>query len=339
MQVLRGDGIYLKLATGFALLGMVAGLAASLAAPRQYTSSATLLVAPALEQPLLLAIQNVASRPSLSEIISRKDLDLYHRERSQMPLEDVIANMNHDLQIHLARDKGSGVTVGVNFHYRDPRAAQATVDAIVNKLNRESKLTIVQAASLPTTPTSRNLLTSLLAGMSIGLLLGWFIALSVRQPRRTLLVSGMGLAGCVLGAGFSLLIPNRYVSRAVIRVVPGNNLSAEVLKSLQRASAKLEASQEHGLHFQFVDVERSALEITFESTDPYKAQAKVSSAVSQLIDANQGLKNVELLDGANLPQSPSFPNRMVIAGIGLASGLLLGAIFVLGSRRRQFAFG
>lgn len=89
------------------------------------------------------------------------------------------------------------------------------------------------------------------------------------------------------------------------------------------------------------------LEISFTYGDPAIAQAVVRELVTLSMEANilqtrtVGLarggefkrmvdykvgENLEVLDPASLPQTPVWPNRAVIAGIGASAGLALGAV-------------
>ncbi len=84
----------------------------------------------------------------------------------------------------------------------------------------------------------------------------------------------------------------------------------------------------------------NAFEVQFSYPDPAGAQAVTSDLASRLIEMNlaqAGSPNgrpqtMEVLDPANLPQRPFYPNRLTIAGLGLTGGLALGLVF-LGVRR------
>jgi uncharacterized protein involved in exopolysaccharide biosynthesis len=46
-------------------------------------------------------------------------------------------------------------------------------------------------------------------------------------------------------------------------------------------------------------------------------------------------ENLEVLDPASLPQRPAAPNRMVVTALGVAFGLVLGALSLMLSARSQ----
>ncbi len=84
----------------------------------------------------------------------------------------------------------------------------------------------------------------------------------------------------------------------------------------------------------------NAFQVQFTYPDPGRAQAVTTALVARMMELNLaggrtvGLpgSNLEVLDPANLPQKPVYPNRLAIAGLGLAGGLALGLVF-LGIRR------
>ena len=363
MRLLSGGSLYLKLAAAFAALGMLGALGVSLAVTRQYASSAVLRVAPVSQssgspdQQLLSATQQVVSRLGLAEIIQRQELNLYPDERLRLPLEDVVAKMASDLHIQPVRTKESALAVRVEFRYRDPKKAQAVVNAIssemsaffVYKQTGRQGLSVVEQATLPLNAVPPHLAKFLLFGLAAGTTLGLLIALTIRQTRRTLLVTSMGTVGCILGAGVSLLVPDHYISTAVIRIVPTDKAgAADAAQWLQQAASKLANEQKlsgrHDLSLWLTRPQEiplanpggaTAMVITFEHPDPNKAQAGVQAAVLQLMEQNRSVSqipsssnNIEVLDNPSFPESPNFPNRMVISELGLATGLLAGFIFL-----------
>ena len=284
-------------------------LAASLAIPREYVSTAVLRVEPGSERPLMLATQEVMSRVNLAELMQRKDLILYLNERSEMPLEDVVGKMGSNLKIDLFRMRDSAMALRVEYRYGDARKAQAVVNAIVGELSAfmayrqkgQSRMSVVEKASLPLQPVRLYRAKFLLTGLVGGLIVGVLTALTIRQTRRTLLVASMSAAGLLLGAGASMLVPNRYVSTAVIRVVPGDRGNpANAAQWLQQAATTLMNSQKpanrRDLTLQLADprkmplassVGTGAMRIASEHQDPHRAQAIVQAAMLQLMEQNR----------------------------------------------------
>jgi hypothetical protein len=81
--------------------------------------------------------------------------------------------------------------------------------------------------------------------------------------------------------------------------------------------------------------------LSFVYPDRQIAQGVTQALVTKLVDANfqqalhrQALTNMDLLDPASLPQSPTAPNRQTIAILGLVVGLLGGLTFAWFRRRR-----
>lgn len=133
-----------KLAVILSIGGMLAGLGVSFIIPSRYVSTAEMRYAPGssrdpahdLVEFLTRNENSVLSRTSLSTIIKDPRLDLYARERTHMPLEDVIEKMRSDITI--VADPIGGVareslTFHVQFTYRDRVKARDTVQALITK--------------------------------------------------------------------------------------------------------------------------------------------------------------------------------------------------------------
>jgi len=65
-----------------------------------------------------------------------------------------------------------------------------------------------------------------------------------------------------------------------------------------------------------------------------KAKRREISETSQNLEERKAGENLEVLDSASLPEQPSEPNRLSIAGMGLAGGLILG-IILAGAREMK----
>jgi hypothetical protein len=127
-----------KLALLLSVAGMLAGWGISFLVTPSYISQATLLFAqrpgsaPAdLREDIGVMQQQVLSRTSLSTVITDPRLNLYQRERSREPLEDVIETMrNRDIQITLA---GTGAAFTISFTASDPAKAHNTVQTLIRE--------------------------------------------------------------------------------------------------------------------------------------------------------------------------------------------------------------
>jgi hypothetical protein len=115
------------------------------------------------------------------------------------------------------------------------------------------------------------------------------------------------------------------------------------------ARALVRKMRDGDLHIE--PVPPSAFRITFTYRNPRLAQAVVRELVTKTVEGYatearyrattaggefkrmeefRAGENVEVLDPASLPQTPIYPNRLVIAAVGLGVGLLLGiAMLVL----------
>jgi len=200
---------YMTLLCGLAGLIMATGLA--FAIPNVYISRAVIHLSwdvineNASEAPLhgedawrkkLTEITAQAfSRPSLAEIIQRPNLDLYKKDRTAKPLEDVVAQMkDKDIRIEV-RSNSTAMNIVVAFHYPDPALAQKTLQALTAKLadanqslaihatDRKSlaSLDLLDPASLPKRPTYPNRLTIALLGLGAGILVGILVVIFRRK--------------------------------------------------------------------------------------------------------------------------------------------------------------
>src|SRR5260370_15256020 len=81
-----------------------------------------------------------------------------------------------------------------------------------------------------------------------------------------------------------------------------------------------------------------AFHVSFRYGNALQAQRSEQELIDSLMAASVSMRNadtpgvhsygLEVLDPASLPQGPSSPNRLVIASLGLAAGLLLAAVTV-----------
>ena len=185
-----------------------------------------------------------------------------------------------------------------------------------------------------------------------------------------------GAAGAVVGALISFAIPSRYVSTATLRVSAADGrdtpdsgaleqigqrmievLSRRSLAELiqrpdldlyrsERASRPLEeivsGMRNRDLRIEPLDVgpasgRTTAFSIAFEYPDPEKARAVVQSLISKFVEGRDSPRYLEVIDEPSLPQTPSFPARMLAAGAGLLIGIILGPIAEVLRRRKPYS--
>jgi hypothetical protein len=158
----------------------------------------------------------------------------------RISLEDVVENMRRDIEIR--RIPGSGqasTTIGISFSYPDRFKAQAVTRELVAKLlegnqlvhrNRElmwrnawheaaprgETVEVLAPANDPREPAP-NLLSFAALGLGVGAALGLLAVTALRQPKRAMHLAAFAAGGCALAASASFLLPNRYVSTAVMR--------------------------------------------------------------------------------------------------------------------------
>jgi capsular polysaccharide biosynthesis protein len=163
-------------------------------------------------------------------------------------------------------------------------------------------------------------------------------------------IAAFAMVGVIAAGAFSLTIPDRYVSTAVIRM--GDAGPAEVqtqaekifsrsslvqliteedLYKRERASEPMEAiaaqmKQDIVIRpVDSVDGRAVAFSVSYIGPDPAHAQRVTQHISAAFVDAKTG----SLLDSASLPASPSDPRRSRILIMGLIAGMLAGALLAL----------
>jgi LPS O-antigen subunit length determinant protein (WzzB/FepE family) len=369
-----------------ALAGLVAAGALVYMLPEQYVSTAVLRLAPAasqngaspwvvtpqVQQHLEQMQQQVLSRHSLSEIITRPALDLYKTDRTKLPLEDIVQDMrNKGIRIYPVPP----AAFAISYKYPNKYKAQAVVRELVSRFVEENiteqrhagppeavavGLEVLDPASLPQKPSSPNWPQILVFGLVSGLLVGLVTSFVLAKPARHMLkIVAFGAAGFVVVAALSFLVPNQYVSTAVLRAGPGTPpieqlfdsellgkvAAAPINQTGKRVAPSVEELRRR-LTIRPVDLSApgplTAFSISFQSTDRFLAQAVVREVVAEAIvkqrlAANGGkpwvpgtlvppaATGLQVLDPASDPAGPSSPNRLVMSSLGLLAGLIVGA--------------
>ena len=360
-----------SLAAGCALAGAAVAAIATLAAFSGYTSSATLradwtgVSNPEVVPTLRPALQRTLSRGSLAEIITRPSLKLYAEERKSRPLDEVINQMRGDITVRVENVQNGRAVMSVAFRYPEAAAAQRVNQALIDRLRaeigQEVPIRIVAQPGAPRPSLEGKRWKIVLSGTVIGLLTGltfgaiWSFPWN-RERMRSGRIAGLAAAGAVLGLTVAWLIPSEYVSTAVVRYNPGidartlsqtaltDQALGEIIRS-EKLYAKETAhvgSQElvHRMRardLQIRDLQTDmAWEISFRDTDPRRAQRVTDRVIATIVNPGTLHTTREVIDPANLPSRPAFPNRTTIVMIGAIAGLTLG-IGASGIRRPQRA--
>jgi LPS O-antigen subunit length determinant protein (WzzB/FepE family) len=332
MQLTTG-ATYTKLGAAFALGGALLAIVAAVVVPREYKSTAFLRV-PVGNEPasrreraleLVRAEREVLSTENLSKLMSDPSLDLYAAERKWQPIE-AVAEYMRTRAIHIPVFPTDGFAFSISFQYRDKRKAQALVRTLVAELagrfvraGAGENLQVLDEPDLPRSATSPNRTFIVSTGFAGGFVAGLFACVFIKHPRRSVIFTGAALGGCLLGGGISLLLPARYVSRAVIRAAPYDHNFGQALTRIQRPDLRTQVG-----HYGAPSEAVILIELT--DNDPRRAQAKLSSITGAVITESKIRKaNVEYLDGPNYPVTPEWPNRILISSIGLLAGVTLAA--------------
>jgi hypothetical protein len=189
-----------------AAAGLVGGLLAGVIAFRThegYISQAVIRITPvgqanidrqALDRFIRQMKQEILSRRSLGEMITRPALNLYPEDRERMPLEDVVENMRRAVSIKLVEVPSErGAAFEFSYLYPDKFKAQSVANELTARLI-EQNLTIqenqaasapmifrlLEPPSLPKRPVGPNRTTIVTEGLLGGAVLG-LLAVLVRQ--------------------------------------------------------------------------------------------------------------------------------------------------------------
>src|ERR1700722_8005266 len=164
------------------------------------------------------------------------------------------------------------------------------------------------------------------------------------------IVAAFAVVGVLGAIAFSLTVPDRYVSTAVIRIGDGQRRQMATTRQLVESRSFLaKLINEQDLYkgerarlpladviaqMKSKDIAISLLNapgaqafaaVTFTSTDAGQAQRTAQRLASQFVDAKVG----EVLDPARLPVHPQNPRGSRIVIMGLLAGVLAGVLFAL----------
>jgi hypothetical protein len=194
------------------LTGTLAAVALSFAIPQHYISHTLITVNPpgdALATPesivstksampsyLINLMPDVLNHDSLSRIIER--LNLYPRERANMPLDAVITKMQKNIYVKPAKGTNLSAFI-VQFDYTDPHLAQQVNEELVSlfmsanlayaQAHPHLTFRVMDAPELPQRPAGLNRIQVGAIGLLIGLPTGLILALVIRLRHKPLTAS------------------------------------------------------------------------------------------------------------------------------------------------------
>jgi len=305
--------------------------------------------------------QRVFSRAALSQLIMKNDL--YQSERRTEPLEGIVQNMrNRAVKVSIVSPAGKTdqpvSAFAVSFEYPDRNKAQAVTSDLTGMfieqniaIRSPATLAVLDAASLPAEPVAPRRSRILIMGLAGGLVLG-ILFLGVR---RWPLVAACGVAAALLVWAGTLLVPNRFISAAVL-ITPDIDAARQVSqavtdpaylrsvieklnlypdeRSKQPIGDIVRQMRDRAVRAQLVELPtgsrlhgRRAIVITCTS-EVSKFQAQ---AVTRELVAHSGAR---ILDPPSLSEKPIWPNRAVITSLGLLGGILIGIAWAVVRSRR-----
>jgi uncharacterized protein involved in exopolysaccharide biosynthesis len=179
MQMSLGTRAGVAVACGLA--GAALTFAASFLIQPKYESTATFAArGEDLPQQFTRDVQiPIRSRAVLTKIINERDL--YRRERTSQPLEDVIGQMTRAIVIQ----PSSPHVLKVSFSYEDATLAQQTAQDLAARLTRSDASLRLESLDPPSVPRRVSPARANIAifGLGGGLLLGLILLVILPSPR------------------------------------------------------------------------------------------------------------------------------------------------------------
>jgi len=164
------------------------------------------------------------------------------------------------------------------------------------------------------------------------------------------IIATFAIVGLMAGGITSLMVKNTYMSTAVLRLTGDadafakaetNALSMASLSSMienedlyheermrEPLADVIERMRTRDIHIAAKRGESNAFQVSYSTTDPLKAQTVTRLLIERLsnnVPASPG-QNLEVLDPPQFPKQPVAPNRVLIAFLGLAGGVIVGLI-------------
>ncbi len=317
-----------KIVAALGLAGALAGVAGSFALPEQFVSEAVLHSEHADRTDPIgsAAFSHALQRQSLEEVIRQEDL--YARELSQKPMEDVFLDMRQAIRIS---SPASGM-INIAFNYDDRYKAQRALADLVNLVRRELPDAEIRGeASLPQNPVKPNRMMVAGYGLGVGLLVAVVLGLFLPSVR---LAAALGLTGAIAVWGASLAIPDRYVSTGVVAMRTANravsdrevdeyiqSLTSKVLDPISlmlliertriygdgKPTDELIAKVRRDIRMERVSGSRGEFSISFEYGDPREAQRVtallIESVMRENLQEKPAVVSLEVLEPGGLPKT------------------------------------
>jgi uncharacterized protein involved in exopolysaccharide biosynthesis len=337
-----------KAVAAFAAAGLLCAIAFSFTVPDRYVSTSIITIENDGPEGVSPIIQRMESRSVLTQLINEQGL--YERERTHLPIQDIIEQMKaNDIRVATAKSTKGLPAISISFAAGDAARAQRAALGLVQQFmeasiraSHEEDRAAGRTFALydPPSPAvrvgprrSRIMLMGVIAGLVAGVLFALFNGLRMWKNAAML-----GAAGALLLVAASYLVPERYSSNAVLAYRPTDETRIQQMIGTVTSSANLHALipsgenklREH-LHVQQIQNSRAIL-IQFDYPDQRIAQRVTQYVVAQFIKQDWDL---EILDPATFPVSPTFPNRSAAAATGLALGLAVATILGIKDRRSE----
>jgi uncharacterized protein involved in exopolysaccharide biosynthesis len=189
------------------------------------------------------------------------------------------------------------------------------------------------------------MINGLLTGLLVGLLCGAIFSIVRRKEHWSIKrIGGFTAAGMVLGLTVAFLIPDEFISTAVLRTADTNTLQSTIAQVLSDDSLVAIIRKDNlfsrGLTRgnrndatrkmrESIRVQKlpggpvdGAFVVSFQYPDRFQAQQATRDLVARFTGAPHS--TAEILDPASDPNGPAYPNRLTIVLLATAAGILLG---------------
>jgi hypothetical protein len=176
--------LMLRLGLGAGAAAAVVAAVAAFASPARYLSTATVRMVNSSDaaNDLQTRLGQVVGSTTLVELMQRPDLNLYAKERSQLPVKDVLRQLRtRDLCIETLKvsEVGRTQSLRIAFQYPDREKAHGFVQALVSKLvegdgigDARAYVEVLDPPSVPEAPQLPDRATIIAVGLIAGVLLG-----------------------------------------------------------------------------------------------------------------------------------------------------------------------
>jgi uncharacterized protein involved in exopolysaccharide biosynthesis len=243
--------------------------------------------------------QEILSRTTLEAIIRDPALDLYKRDQSQRPMEDIVSDMrNHDIKIlpiqtpgtAASNDRQMATAFSISFTYPDRYKAQAVVRTLVSKFTDQNVKVLRDKAHLTTT----------------------FLEDELKQSQEKLTRLDDEIAKFKMANNGKL--PEELTSNTTML----NNLllqQSQLGQSLQNAIDRksLLESQLQGQLSQVEFYKNNAEETPQQTVQTQVQNQALATATSQLQTLNQELAGLQQIYGAKAPEIKALKARIASA--------------------------